>query len=212
MLRNRELIGFMVLSGLTSLDFSAELLGNPALNIAALIGIAALLLVSEWLAIRSLAVAHLGQGRPWKWAFCLIGLSLLVEAVHWLSHKLVELAGVDDIHSVVATLVSSLIAVALLLAWVRIFSLAVSGDRIDFDRIARQLRPHRIPFMAALSFALAISFATLPLSIWVQESYYWLAIGGGAFAIAIASGLSTAVIVTAFLFVANSPDGTEQPA
>jgi hypothetical protein len=210
MLRNRELIGFMVLSGLSSLDFSAELLGSPALNIAALIGIAALLFVSEWLAIRSLAVAHLGQGRPWKWAFCLIGLGALIEAVHWLFHKLIELAGVDDIHGVVATLVSSLFGVVLLLAWVRICSLAVSGDRIDFDRIARRLRPHLIPFMAALAFALAVSFATLPLSIWVPEPYYWIALGGGAFAIAIASGLSTAVIVTAFLFVANSADGTEQ--
>ena len=112
-----------------------------------------------WWTPRQLAGAATGQGRFWKWLGYTVGLGLASGLPVLIAGFVAGFGREDATISWSAAAAGAVLQISLLLAWVRLNAMAISGDRIRFSQIREGLAGHFANVLMLFAPAIAMSWA-----------------------------------------------------
>lgn len=171
-------------------------------------------IVAIWLAWwtpRELVGRVRGAGRFWKWLGYSICLGFVSALPPLVSGFMTGFSQGERLIDWRTALISVGLQSAMILLWVRVYALAISGDRIRFADIRDALSGRLATLLAFFAPTVALSWAVSLGVFWqsaIDSLNPYLLAGTAAAIQAIASGLMTAVLVVAYLEVDRSSDLT----
>lgn len=160
-----------------------------------------------WWTPRELVGRMRGVGRFWKWLGYSIGLGFISGMPLLVSGLAMGFAGSDQFVDWQIALISVGIQSALILMWVRVDAVAISGDRIRFAEIRNALSGRYAMLLVGFLPSVALSWAASLGQQWptiANNINPFVLAGAGAVIQALAGCMMTAVLVAAYLEVDRS--------